>query len=95
MKRWSSGGPRCGLRLRCRRRYHRRLLRRRRENRPQREARVLRDNVVVYEGRVSSSRRFKDDVREVAEGYECGIGIERFNDVKEGDVIEAFEMQEV
>lgn len=59
------------------------------------EARVLRDNVVVYEGRVSSLRRFKDDVREVAEGYECGVGIERFNDVKEGDVIEVFEMQEV
>ena len=59
------------------------------------EARVLRDNVVVYEGRLSSLRRFKDDVREVAEGYECGIGIERFNDVKEGDVIEAFQMQEV
>lgn len=59
------------------------------------EARVLRDNVVIYEGRLSSLKRFKDDVREVAEGYECGIGIERFNDVKEGDVIEAFQMQEV
>ncbi len=59
------------------------------------QARVLRDSVVVYEGRIASLKRFKDDVREVAEGYECGIGIERFNDLKEGDVIEAFEMQEV
>ncbi len=59
------------------------------------EARVLRDNVVIYEGKLASLKRFKDDVREVAEGYECGIGIERFNDVKEGDVIEAFQMQEV
>jgi len=59
------------------------------------EARVLRDNVVIYEGRLASLKRFKDDVREVTEGYECGIGIERFNDVKEGDIIEAFEMQQV
>ncbi len=59
------------------------------------EARVLRDNVVIYEGRLASLKRFKDDVREVSEGYECGIGIERFNDIKEGDVIEAFQMQEV
>lgn len=59
------------------------------------EVRVLRDNVVIYEGKLASLKRFKDDVREVAVGYECGIGIERFNDVKEGDVIEAFEMQEV
>ena len=58
-------------------------------------ARVVRDGVVVYEGRVGSLRRFKDDVREVAEGYECGIGIENFQDVKEGDIIEAFEVREV
>ena len=58
-------------------------------------ARVVRDGVVVYEGRIGSLRRFKDDVREVAEGYECGIGIENFQDVKEGDVIEAFEVREV
>ncbi len=57
--------------------------------------RVLRDNVVIYEGRLASLKRFKDDVREVAEGYECGIGIERFNDIKEGDIIEVFEMREV
>ncbi|MBC7336219.1 MAG: translation initiation factor IF-2, partial [Clostridia bacterium] len=51
--------------------------------------RLLRDGVVVYEGRISSLKRFKDDVREVAQGYECGIGLENFNDIKEGDVIEA------
>ena len=58
-------------------------------------ARVVRDGVVVYEGRVGSLRRFKDDVREVAEGFECGIGIENFQDVKEGDLIEAYEVREV
>jgi translation initiation factor IF-2 len=58
-------------------------------------ARVVRDGVIVYDGRVGSLRRFKDDVREVAEGFECGIGIENFNDVKEGDVIEAYEVREV
>lgn len=52
--------------------------------------RLLRDNVVIHEGRVSSLKRFKDDVREVLTGFECGIGIENFNDLKEGDVIEAF-----
>jgi len=59
------------------------------------QARVVRDGVVVYDGRIASLRRFKEDVREVAEGYECGIGIENFNDVKEGDVIEAYEVREV
>ena len=57
--------------------------------------RLLRDNVVVFEGKLSSLRRFKDDVREVASGYECGIGLENYNDVKEGDVIECFVMEEV
>jgi translation initiation factor IF-2 len=58
-------------------------------------ARVVRDGIVVYEGRIGSLRRFKDDVREVAQGYECGISVENFQDVKEGDVIEAFEVREV
>jgi translation initiation factor IF-2 len=58
-------------------------------------ARVVRDGVVVYDGRIGSLRRFKDDVREVAEGFECGIGIENFNDVKEGDLIEVYEVREV
>ena len=57
--------------------------------------RVLRDSVVVFEDRISSLRRFKDDVREVADGYECGIGLEKFGDIKEGDVLEAYIMEEV
>jgi translation initiation factor IF-2 len=51
--------------------------------------------VVAYDGRIGSLRRFKEDVREVAEGFECGIGVENFQDVKEGDVIEAYEVREV
>nr|MDP9341640.1 translation initiation factor IF-2 [Actinomycetota bacterium] len=58
-------------------------------------ARLVRDGVIVYEGQVGSLRRFKDDVREVAEGFECGIGLENFQDVKEGDVIETFEVREI
>jgi translation initiation factor IF-2 len=58
-------------------------------------ARVLRDNVVVHEGRVASLRRVKEDVEEVAAGFECGIGLGRFQDIKEGDVIESFTLDEV
>jgi translation initiation factor IF-2 len=58
-------------------------------------ARLVREGVVVYDGRIGSLKRFKDDVREVAEGFECGIGIENFNDIKEGDVIETYEVREV
>jgi translation initiation factor IF-2 len=58
-------------------------------------ARLVRDGIVIYEGRVGSLRRFKEDVREVAQGYECGIGIEGYQDIKEGDVIEAYEVREV
>jgi translation initiation factor IF-2 len=57
--------------------------------------RVVRDGIVVYEGEIASLRRFKDDVREVATNYECGIAIEKFNDVKEGDVLECYIMEEV
>ena len=57
--------------------------------------RLVRDSIVVYEGRIGSLRRFKDDVREVASGYECGIGIDGYQDIKEGDVIEAYEIREV
>ena len=57
--------------------------------------RLLRDNVVVFEGKLSSLRRFKDDVKEVASGYECGVGLENYNDVKEGDVVECFVMEEI
>jgi translation initiation factor IF-2 len=59
------------------------------------QARLIRDNVVVYEGKIGSLRRFKDDVSEVKAGFECGIGFERFNDIKVGDVIEAFVVERV
>ena len=59
------------------------------------QARLLRDNVVVYAGKIGSLRRFKDDVSEVKAGFECGIGFERFNDIKIGDVIEVFTMERV
>lgn len=59
------------------------------------EARLLRDNVVIYEGKIESLRRFKDDVKEVTSGFECGIGLERYNDLKEGDVIESFVNEEI
>jgi translation initiation factor IF-2 len=58
-------------------------------------ARVVRDGTVVYEGNIASLKRFRDDVRSVREGFECGIGVENFNDVKEGDVLEFFETVEV
>ncbi|MGI9860361.1 translation initiation factor IF-2 [Moorella naiadis] len=58
-------------------------------------ARVIRDGVVVFEGRIDSLKRFKDDAREVAQGYECGVGLEKFNDIKEGDVIEAYTIEEI
>ena len=57
--------------------------------------RVLRDNVVIFEGDLASLRRFKDDVREVASGYECGMQVEKFNDVKVGDIIECFVMEQI
>jgi translation initiation factor IF-2 len=58
-------------------------------------ARLLRDNVVVYDGRIGSLKRFKDDMKDCSQGLECGIGIENFNDIKLGDVIESYEMEEV
>jgi len=59
------------------------------------ETRLLRDNIVIYEGRISSLRRFKDDVSEVKTGFECGIGLDKFNDIKVGDVIAAFKVEKV
>ena len=59
------------------------------------KARVVRDGTVVYDGEFASLRRFKDNVNEVASGYECGIGVENFQDVKEGDVIESYSMEEI
>lgn len=57
--------------------------------------RVLRDNVVIYEGELEFLRRFKDDVNEVRNGMECGIGVKNYNDVRIGDVIEVFEIIEI
>ena len=61
----------------------------------QSEIRIVRDGIVIFEDKISSLRRFKDDVREVNEGYECGVGLDKFNDIKEGDILEAFIMEEV
>ena len=58
-------------------------------------ARLVRDNVVVWEGKLDSLKRFKDDVKEVTSGYECGVGLERYNDIKAGDIIEVFKIVEV
>jgi translation initiation factor IF-2 len=60
-----------------------------------RNTRILRDGVIIFDGQMSSLKRYKDDVREVNEGYECGIGIEKFNDIKEGDTIECYMMEEI
>jgi translation initiation factor IF-2 len=57
--------------------------------------RVIRDGIVVFTGLLGSLKRFKDDVKEVVKGYECGLNIDKFNDIKEGDLIEAFEEVEV
>jgi translation initiation factor IF-2 len=59
------------------------------------QARLVRDNVVVYEGKIQSLRRFKDDVKEVATGYECGLAFEKYQDLKQGDIVEPFVMEEV
>ncbi len=59
------------------------------------QLRVLRDNIVIHEGAVGSLQRFKDSVKEVAAGYECGMSVEKFNDIKEGDVFECFVMEEI
>ena len=59
------------------------------------QVRVVRDSIVIHEGVLDSLKRFKDDVKEVASGYECGIGIENFNDIKEGDIVESFIMEEI
>ena len=59
------------------------------------QIRVVRDGIVIYEDKISSLKRFKDDAKEVQQGYECGVGLEKFNDIKEGDILEAFIMEEV
>ena len=57
--------------------------------------RILRDNVVIHEGKLASLKRFKDDAKEVSKGFECGIQIEKYNDIKEGDIIEAYILEEI
>ena len=57
--------------------------------------RLLRDNVVIHDGELDSLKRFKDDVREVKAGFECGLSLENYNDIKEGDQLEAYEVLEV
>jgi translation initiation factor IF-2 len=59
------------------------------------QVRVLRDNVVIHTGELDSLKRFKDDIREVKEGFECGLSLKNFNDIKEGDQLEVFEILEV
>ncbi len=59
------------------------------------QIRVVRDGIVIFEDKISSLKRFKDDAKEVAQGYECGVGLDRFNDIKEGDILEAFIMEEI
>ena len=57
--------------------------------------RLLRDGIVIHDGTIGSLRRFKDDVRSVAQGFECGIGLDNYRDIKDGDIIEAYEVREV
>ena len=59
------------------------------------KVRIVRDNIVIHEGDLATLKRFKDDVREVAAGYECGLSFERYNDIKEGDIVEAFVMEQI
>lgn len=59
------------------------------------DVRIVREGIIVFEGKLASLKRFKDDVREVAKGFECGLSIERYNDIKEGDVIESYVMEEI
>ena len=59
------------------------------------QIRIVRDGIVIFEDKIASLRRFKDDVKEVNDGYECGVGIEKFNDIREGDTLEAFIMEEI
>ena len=56
---------------------------------------MIRDGIVIHEGKIDTLKRFKDDVREVQKGYDCGIMLEKFNDYKEGDILEAYTMQQV
>ena len=59
------------------------------------EIRLVRDGIIIHEGKIDSLKRFKDDAKEVSENFECGLGIENFNDIKDGDIIECFVMEEI
>ena len=59
------------------------------------DCRIIRDGIVIVETKLASLKRFKDDVKEVANGYECGLNVERFNDIKEGDIIESYSMEAI
>ena len=59
------------------------------------QVRIVRDGIVIHEGELASLQRFKDAVKEVSSGYECGMSIEKFNDIKEGDIIECFVMEQI
>ena len=59
------------------------------------DIRVIRDGIVIFESSLASLKRFKDDVKEVATGYECGLSVEKFNDIKEGDIIESFKIEAI
>ena len=61
----------------------------------QSQIRVVRDGIVIFEDKISSLKRFKDDAKEVMSGYECGVGLEKFNDIKIGDILEAYIMEQV
>ena len=89
-KRSFRDAPKSGSFLKFQSRYNRRLLCDGRENRPQRRRKVGQGRVVVYDGKLGSLKRLKDDAREVLSGFECGIGIENFNDIHEGDLIESY-----
>ena len=59
------------------------------------DVRIVRDGIVIFEGKLASLKRFKDDAKEVAEGFECGLSFEKYNDIKEGDVVECYVMEEI
>ena len=93
---WCSVPRRCARCSSHRRGHGRRLLRHRRQGSCATPRRGFCATAwVIHEGKVDSLKRFKDDAREVAAGYECGMGFENYNDIKEGDVIECFQMEEI
>jgi len=72
-------------------RWYRRLLRAQRQDHPELQVRFIREGTIIWKGEIDSLRRFKDDVREVAAGFECGIGLSDFQDLRPGDIIETYD----